>query len=77
MVNKMIKKYIYNILIGIDQLANAIAFGDPDETISSRLGKNHSGSWLEKLVNWMFRKQTDNHCKNAIEEDEAKHSLIK
>lgn len=34
------KKYLYNILIGIDQLANAILGGDPDETISSRLGKH-------------------------------------
>lgn len=34
------KKYFYNILIGIDQLVNAILGGDPDETISSRLGKH-------------------------------------
>lgn len=36
----LVKKYIYNILIGIDQLCNAILGGDPDETISSRLGKH-------------------------------------
>lgn len=34
------KKYLYNILIGIDQLVNALLGGDPDETISSRLGKH-------------------------------------
>ena len=27
------------VLIGIDQLGNAIAGGDPDETISSRIGR--------------------------------------
>ncbi|MDP4158147.1 MAG: hypothetical protein Q8911_00075 [Bacillota bacterium] len=33
-------KYFYNILIGIDQLCNTILGGDPDETISSRMGKH-------------------------------------
>jgi hypothetical protein len=28
--------YVVGVLIGIDQLANAILAGDPDETISSR-----------------------------------------
>lgn len=36
----MIKKYIFNILIGIDQLCNTILGGDPDETMSSRMGKH-------------------------------------
>jgi hypothetical protein len=35
----MIGKWFLNVLIGIDQLGNAIMFGDPDETISSRIGK--------------------------------------
>jgi len=35
----MIGKYLLNILISIDQLGNTFAGGDPDETISSRLGK--------------------------------------
>ncbi len=34
-----IGKWLLNILISIDQLGNTIAGGDPDETISSRLGK--------------------------------------
>ena len=34
------RKYLYNILIGVDQLVNAIFGGDPDETLSSRLGKH-------------------------------------
>ena len=35
----MIFKYFLNVLIGVDQLGNTILGGDPDETISSRLGK--------------------------------------
>ena len=73
----MIKKYIYNLLISLDQLGNTLLGGDPDETISSRLGKNYQGSWMEKAVDWMFRKKTDNHCENAVEEDEGKNSIIK
>ena len=33
------RKWIHNILIGIDQFANTVVVGDPDETISSRAGK--------------------------------------
>lgn len=40
----MLKKYLYNILISLDQLGNTILGGDPDETISSRLGKNYRDS---------------------------------
>ena len=34
-------KYVWNILIAIDQFFNALFGGDPDETISSRAGKYH------------------------------------
>lgn len=34
------KRYFWNVLIGIDQLFNAILGGYPDETISSRMGKH-------------------------------------
>lgn len=36
----MVKKYIWNLLISIDQLCNTILGGDPDETMSSRMGKH-------------------------------------
>jgi hypothetical protein len=35
----MFKKWFWNVLIALDQLVNALAFGDPDETISSRAAK--------------------------------------
>lgn len=73
----MISKYIHNILISLDQLANVLLFGDPDETISSRLGRNYQGSWMERFVDWMFRKQKDHHCEGAIEQDEGRDSIIK
>jgi hypothetical protein len=33
------KKYIWNILVAIDQFINTVLGGDPDETMSSRMGK--------------------------------------
>ncbi len=33
------KGWIKDILIGVDQLGNALLRGDPDETISSRAAK--------------------------------------
>lgn len=35
----MVKRYFWRVLISIDQLLNTVAGGDPDETLSSRLGK--------------------------------------
>ena len=69
----MLKKYIRNILISLDQLVNTIFGGDPDETISSRLGKNYKDSWMQKLVDKYFG---SDHCVNAEEKDEGKDAII-
>jgi len=67
------RRYIFNILIAIDQLGNTLFFGDPDETISSRVGKYaaRGRGWfpcqLCKLLNWIQK----DHCKNSIELDEG------
>lgn len=71
------KKYIWNILISIDQFFNALFLGDPDETISSRLGKRRN-HWLAKLIcpilNWLDPRGGD-HCKKSIETDEGKDEI--
>ncbi len=80
----MIGKYLLNILISIDQLGNTFAGGDPDETISSRLGKlklKHKGSipWtrpLSKIIDYGLDKIDPNHSIDAIEEDEGSDALI-
>jgi hypothetical protein len=67
------RRYLFNILIAIDQLGNTLFFGDPDETISSRVGKYaaRGRGWfpcqLCKLLNWVQK----DHCKNSIELDEG------
>ena len=68
-----IKRYFWNVVIGFDQLANAIAFGDPDETISSRIGKHHKKSWLYRILNRIEK----NHCELSREDDEGKDALLK
>lgn len=66
-------KYFWNILISIDQFFNTILGGDPDETMSSRMGKyvRRGRGWfpctLCKLLN-IFQKD---HCIRSIEDDEG------
>ena len=72
----LILKNLWNILISIDQLANTILGGDPDETISSRAGKRqHEQVWAKhlcKFLNWL---DTD-HCKLSIEKDEGEDQTL-
>jgi len=79
-------RYLMSILIWIDQGGNVIfspimtgRVGDPDETISSRLGKmklRHGGRipWyhpISKLVDFLLDKIDPNHSIDAIEYDEG------
>lgn len=79
----MIKKYLRNILIGIDHLANAILAGDPEMTISSRLGRNYKYTWMARFVDWLFswqkREGSKSHVENAAywEDDKGDNAVIK
>lgn len=64
-------KYLHNLLIALDQLLNTLLWGNPDETISSRLGKarrrgNRVAGVLCAVIDFVDR----DHCRTAIEEDE-------
>lgn len=78
----MLRKYFWNLLIAIDQLFNAILLGDPDQTISGRLGnylEYNTSTWQYKIANvicWFLRKLDKNHCKKSIEIDEGKDRII-
>jgi hypothetical protein len=72
------RHYLLNLLIAIDQGGNAFLGGNPDETISSRVGKAAiSGCRLakaaERLIDGLFRllAGTRGHCRSCIEWDEA------
>lgn len=64
------RRYVWNLLIAIDQLANAILAGDPDETISSRAAKRqHRRVWrvLGRFLEWV----DPGHLAKAREPDEG------
>lgn len=69
---KILKKYVINVLIAIDQLINAILLGDPDETLSSRAGKA-GGFWAKLIDTLLFWDK--NHTKDAIEKDEGGRAI--
>lgn len=77
--------YLYNICIGLDQLGNVVcatlfnwalikkdspSFGNPDETISSVIGKNkvkNNLTILGKLLDLFLDLLDKNHTINSIE----------
>jgi hypothetical protein len=62
--------YLLNVGISIDQLANALLAGDPDETLSSRCGKQALGGCrLCAGFCWLLGLLHRNHCTWAIERD--------
>lgn len=82
-LQRILKKYIHNVFMATDQWINAVIFlGDPDWTISSRLGRNYKESWMAKVVDWMFSWQKRNgsksHVENAAywETDDGKEAII-
>ena len=79
----MIGRYLMNFLISIDQLGNSLLAGDPDETISSRIGRikvKYGGKvpWtrpITKLADLVLDKIDKNHSIDAIEPDEGGDGL--
>ena len=65
------KRYIWNLLIAIDQFFNALFGGDPDETISSRAGKKRESSEFADRLCKILDSVDKNHCEESIEEDEG------
>lgn len=78
--------YVINVLIGLDQLANATAGGDPRETISSRAAKARAagqpwGCWLCKVLGaiaiatWL-RGQPVDHCAQSLNPEVGSDAVI-
>lgn len=72
-------EYIKNLLTAIDQLGNAISGGNPDVTISSRVGfhsaiSERGGFWrvLERVIDFTFEPiDGKNHClESALLDDD-------
>jgi hypothetical protein len=67
------KRYIWNVLIAIDQFFNAVLGGDPDETMSSRMGKRvlRKDCRFCKFVCGILNVFEKDHCFKSIERDEG------
>lgn len=72
----MIRKYLWNLLIAFDQLANAITFGDPDETISSRCGKKRKTNIFCRWFCALLDKIDPGHTDRSIENDEGSDAIF-
>lgn len=78
-------QYIFNLLIAIDQLGNAILGGDPDETISSRCAKilhRHAENGSRAPRAWhalgAFLEWIDpGHLRDSLEPDEGSDAVFK
>lgn len=78
-------KYFWNVLIAIDQLVNTIFGGDPDETLSSRMGKwaieGQHQKGLRKVLycvcNYVVELFEKDHFKKSIESDEGAKRILK
>jgi hypothetical protein len=75
-VKRILKAWAYNLFVAASQLASAFLLGDPDESISGRIGKGlRAGRWWAqpfRLVPPFAR-----HCLASIEDDEGANSAAK
>jgi hypothetical protein len=59
--------YWWNMLIATDQLANTTLAGDPDDTISQRLGRaQQEGSWFADVACSFLDLFEDDHCQKSL-----------
>jgi hypothetical protein len=76
------KQHLYNVVLALSQLGNAIFAGDPDESISGRLGKCQRGDYGRtwQVAMTPVRAFVDlinawnggwGHCARSIEDDEG------
>jgi hypothetical protein len=73
----MLSRWFWNVLIALDQLVNAFAGGDPDETLSSRAAKamQEGKRWACVLCRLLDFIQA-NHCLRSLEPDEGARAVI-
>jgi hypothetical protein len=61
--------YGRRVAISLNQLVNTLTFGQPDETISSRLGRNRHRSKFARVGCWALDKVDPCHCAGSVELD--------
>jgi hypothetical protein len=78
------KFYLWQLLIALDQLVNALLFGHADETLSARAYRNERagkllGRILRPLIDALFYVITlgrdKHHCKESFESERLRRHL--
>ncbi len=72
-----LRGWLRNVAVAVDQGCNAVLRGNPDETISSRVGRaalagKRWGLICEAIIDRLFRLlgEAPGHCRREIEWDE-------
>ena len=66
------RKWLWNILVSLDQLGNVILGGSPDETISARAGRYQGKVWAWTGLAWILNKLDPGHTKDAIKSEQER-----
>ena len=66
------KGYVFNVLVGLDQFANTLLGGKPEDTISynAALARKDGKRWgcvLCRLLDWLQK----DHCEKTVESTKA------
>ena len=73
------KQYLLNVAIALDQLANALRGGSPDETLSAAAWRTEQkGRWLGRLfrplIDLVILPLEKDHCRKSFEfERDGRH----
>jgi hypothetical protein len=71
------KKYLKNVLLGLDMFGNTLINGHPDETISARSGRAaEEGKLWGKVVSGVLNRAQKNHTTGAIQSDENRAETV-
>jgi hypothetical protein len=68
------RSYVINLLIGIDQAANSLIGGSPDETVSSRCARGQE-HWYWKILGRAIDAIQPGHCAKALASEQARAHL--
>lgn len=71
-------RYVFNILVALDQLANALRGGDPDETLSSVCAKRIKAETRDifwRFLAWFLEAVDPGHLERSIEWDEGMDAI--
>ena len=78
---RKVAKYLLNVALSVDQLVNTLLGGDPDMTLSGRMGRaiRNGRCRLCRPICWLLDKVDPGHCAQAdtYERDEGRDQVTR